>query len=209
MLIRICAFSILIVTSSQLYALDIHDILENVRKVIDPFYILLNYIALIAGVGFMFRGLGLLKKFGMPLTQASQPGEIAGPLVYIVIGSILMYMPLSANILSYSLLGLGGGGVTIETTAFASKMTPASASILAYAPVGLEAQWQDIADTIILYVNFIGYIAFIRGWIILGKAGQPGVQPGTLPRGLVHIIGGILAINFMPMFEVVKNTIMG
>ena len=67
----------------------------------------------------------------------------------------------------------------------------------------------DMIDTIVLYVQFIGFIAFIRGWFIIAHSGQPGTQPGSISKGIVPIIGGILAVNFIPLVHIIHNTIFG
>ena len=58
-------------------------------------------------------------------------------------------------------------------------------------------------------MQFIGFLAFLRGWFIIAHSGQPGVQPGSISKGIIHIVGGILAINFLPLVNAIHNTIVG
>jgi hypothetical protein len=42
--------------------------------------------------------------------------------------------------------------------------------------------------------QLVGLISFVRGWNILRNAIE-GVGQATVPQGLTHIIGGVLAMN--------------
>jgi hypothetical protein len=57
------------------------------------------------------------------------------------------------------------------------------------------------------FVQFIGYIAFLRGWILLARLGERSSQEGTLARALMHIFGGILAINVFGTYRMLKVTL--
>lgn len=194
------------------FAADLQDILENVRAVVHPLMGLVIIISYVAGIGMIFKGLGMLKAFGMPLTQASRPGEVAGPLVYICVGAILIYVPTATDIVSSTIFQGAPGFASIFGSGNQlnlQSMGKASDKLLGYAPVSVEGQWADMIDTIVLYVQFIGFIAFIRGWFIIAHSGQPGTQPGSISKGIVHIIGGILAVNFIPLVHIIHNTIFG
>lgn len=192
-----------------LASIDLQDVLENLRELLGPLTTLLLIISFTAGIGMVFRGLGLLKAFGMPLTQASRPGELAGPLVYIFVGTILIYLPSTTDILTKTIFGNDKKSIVDGGTLNLAALGRASDQLLGYAPITIEGKWADLADTVVLYVQFIGFLAFIRGWFIISHAGQPGVQPGSISKGITHIIGGLLAVNFLPMFEVLSNTILG
>lgn len=215
----ILKFSLLLMPSVALAAsfseYDLQEIMQNLRKVLTPAMGLLLTISFIAGIVFMLRGLLMLKSFSMPLTQASKPGEIAGPLVYIFVGTILIYIPSSTDVLSNTLFGSGvasifpGASSGGSYVADLANMGKASDQILGYAPVSIEGQWATMIDTIVLYMEFIGFLAFLRGWFIIAQSGQPGVQPGSISKGIIHIVGGILAINFLPLVNAIHNTVVG
>lgn len=46
---------------------------------------------------------------------------------------------------------------------------------------------------VLTFIRMIGYIAFIRGWLLLNHAAQG--KDGIMTRALTHIGGGIAAIN--------------
>ena len=58
-------------------------------------------------------------------------------------------------------------------------------------------------------VQVMGVIAFIRGWVLLGHAGEQNAQQGMFGKGLTHIIGGILAINIVGTKDLIWNTFFG
>lgn len=188
---------------------DLQEIMQNLRKILHPTMVLLMIISYVSGIVFMLRGLLMLKSFSMPLTQATKPGEIAGPLVYIFVGTVLIYIPNATNILSNTLFGDGVNHIFSGSTVDLTAMGKASDKIMGYAPVSLEGQWATMIDTIVLYMQFIGFLAFLRGWFMIAHAGQPGVQPGSISKGIIHIVGGILAINFLPLVNAIHNTIVG
>ncbi len=196
---------------------DLQTIMLNLQKILAPAMALLLTISFIAGITFMVKGLLMLKAFSMPLTQASKPGEIAGPLVYLLVGAVMIYIPTTTDILSQTVFGKGGPSIFTNASRGADggsfsvdlgAMGKASDQLLGYAPVSVEGQWAAMIDTIVLYMEFIGFIAFIRGWFMIANAGQPGVQPGTISKGIIHIVGGILAINFLPLVQAVQNTLL-
>lgn len=46
---------------------------------------------------------------------------------------------------------------------------------------------------VLTFIRMIGYIAFIRGWLMLNQSAQG--KDGMMTRSLTHICGGIAAIN--------------
>ena len=213
---KLLTLSILIAPSlafASLTELDVTDIMQNLRKILNPMMVLLLTASFLSGILFLLRGFLMLKAFAMPLTQASKPGEIAGPLVYIFVGTVLIYIPSSTDVLSNTLFGSNVDSIFSNSgnsySVNLQNMGKASDQILGYAPVSVEGQWAALIDTIVLYMQFIGFLAFMRGWFIVAESGQPGTQPGSISKGVIHIVGGLLAINFLPLVNAVHNTIVG
>ncbi len=213
-LFAIVALSIPTVALASITELDVQDVLENLKKILNPAMAMLLTISFIMGIVFMLRGLLLLKAFSQPLTQATRPGEIAGPMVYIFVGAVMIYIPTSTDVLSATLFGSGlpsifpGAQGSSSFVPRLEEMGNASDQIMGYSSITIESQWATMIDTIVLYMQFIGFLAFMRGWMLIAHAGQPGVQPGSISKGIIHIVGGILAINFLPLVNAVRNTIM-
>ena len=60
---------------------------------------------------------------------------------------------------------------------------------------------------VLTFIQMIGYIAFIRGFLLINRSAL-GQGQGLLGRGLVHVVGSILAIHVAPFAHVVANTFM-
>ena len=194
--------------SSPITQMDIQTILTNLSKVLNPVMVTLMVFSFVSGIFFIMKALITLKSFTMPITQQTKPGELTGPMVHLIVGAVLIWIPTSTQIISNTLFGGGQASIFAGSTVNLGAMGPASATLMSFAPVAVESQWATMLNTIVLYMEFIGFIAFLRGWFILAHSGQGGQQDGV-SKGVIHIIGGILAINFLPLVNVVENTIMG
>jgi UPF0716 family protein affecting phage T7 exclusion len=131
----------------------------------------------ICGLVMIVRGFALYKAFGQNVNQATRPGEVAGPLVYIVIGAMLFYFPAIFNV----------GMVTIFGTVKPSD--------LVYTGTSTTANWSQIYILINRYCRFIGIVSFFRGLILISRAGEQGSQPGSITRGVIHLVAGIMIYN--------------
>lgn len=190
---------------------DISQILFNLRSIIVPLTTMVLMISFVAGIFFIFRALGLMKKFGINATMAggqTETGQLSVPLVYLCIGTALIYLPTTSDTLMNSVFGMtesifSNGSVNYQALGQGS-------SILGYsAGVGIDQYWADLANTLFLYLQFLGFLSFVRGLFILSKVGAHGGQPGTFSKGVTHIIGGIGLVNIYGLISVVQNTIMG
>ncbi len=199
----------LCLVSENVYAADLQTILTNVSNVIVPLTAMVLMISYAAGIFMVINALTQMKKFGnMQSATQTQPGEIGGPLLKLIVGAVLIYLPNSTDAFTNSLLGttasiFGYGSINYQNVG-------TGASILGY--VGgstLGQQWQALGNTLVLYIQFIGLLSFIKGWFIMSHAAGHGAQPGSLAKGLTHIIGGIIAINFVGIVSIISNTIYG
>ncbi len=172
---------------------------------------MLLMISFVAGIFFIFRALGLMKKFGVNVSMMSQgeSGQLSVPLVYLVIGAALIYLPTTSDTLMNSLFGatnsiFGGGGINYQALSQGS-------SILSYSSgVGLSQYWMDLSNTLFLYLQFLGFVSFIRGLFMLSKIGHAsGGQQGGFAKGLTHIIGGLCLVNIYGLISILQNTILG
>ncbi|MBT6208268.1 MAG: hypothetical protein HOI53_09600 [Francisellaceae bacterium] len=208
----ISCFLVLLVIPEIAMAADVHTILNNLRQqIIVPFTKFLFVMCYVAGIYFIWRGIGILRQFGMPLTQASKPGEIAGPIVFLFVGALLLYLPSTTDAVSQTIFGDDQAGVFNSVGSGAPRVNYAAAglaseALFGYLPQGIEAKWSDLINTLVLFIEFIGFIAFIRGLFMISKAGNPGVQPGSITKGITHLVGGIIAINFIPAVEILHNS---
>lgn len=152
----------------------------------DEFFIYLYYVV---GVGFVFSGINKLKKLGHRTAFMNVDSGMTGPLMLIILGASLTALP--------SMLGV------INQTLWSDSAIK-SAGELAYS--GSTTDFQTQIKPIIYIIQLIGLVALLRGFLILSKATGQGAQPGTLSKGVVHIFGGVLAVNVVQTVNVVTNT---
>ena len=114
-------------------------------------------------------------------------------MVHILVGAVLIYFPSAINV---SLITVFGTDTILDVS-----------SMLGYAEIQRVVQWQEITTLIVWYLHLIGIIAFLRGWVILSKMAHPGSQPGSVGKGITHIIGGILLINIVATMKIVASTL--
>lgn len=194
--------------SENAYAAGIQTILNNVSRIIVPLTTMVLIISYMSGVWMMINALTKLKKFGNMSMQA-QPGELGGPLIKLAVGAVLIYLPSSTDALTASLFGTAdsifgsSGGINYRNVGYGSEL-------LGYLPTdSFGQQWASMANTLVLYIQFVGFLSFVKGWFILSKsAGQSG-QQGSAGKSFTHILGGIMAINFISMARIINNTIFG
>jgi hypothetical protein len=111
------------------------------------------------------------------------------PITMFLVGVCLFSLP-SALLIVQETMALGGGGpgdMFVSSTASVGQMTKK----------GIEG--------VLWFIRLIGYIAFVRGWLLLNQAGQG--KEGALGRGLTHIFGGVAAINAKLTAEILANSI--
>lgn len=199
---------LLFFVSENAYAEDLQAILNNLSRIIVPLTAMVLVISFAGGVYMIIHALTMLKKFGNMSMQA-QPGELSGPLMQLVVGAALIYLPSSTDALTASLFGSSnslfgsGGSINYSNLGYGSE-------ILGYLPSDSFAQqWASMANTLVLYIQFVGLLSFVKGWFILSKSAGHGAQQDSFAKGITHILGGILAINFIAAVDVIKNTIFG
>jgi hypothetical protein len=188
---------------------DITTILKNIQKIIRPITALICVFSYIAGVMMIFKAVIKLKKMGGLGTQmAMQQGDLMTILVNFLVGAVLIYIPNASDLLTNSLIGetksLFSGGTDIDYSGLG-----AGSDILGYGSNDSNAQWAEVANTLFLYIQFFGFISFIKGWFMISHLGAQGTQQGTGTKGAVHVIGGIIAMNFTQVTEILRNTFLG
>ena len=161
------------------------DFLTRIATQIPMLMRMVTAIAYVLGIYFVIAGIMKLKEYGESRTMMSQQHNLRGPLIFIIVGAFLLYLPTTVNV------GL---------STFWTDPNP-------YAYVTQQTAWSDFWNTCFLIVQFVGTIAFIRGLVILSHLGGHGGQPGTFSRGVTHIIGGIFCINIYQFVQVIFTTL--
>jgi intracellular multiplication protein IcmC len=165
---------------------DLANILQHFQAQLGPVYTLVVALAYVLGVWFIADSIFKLKKYGQARTMMSTNMSMAKPLVLLGLGLSLLYFP------------------TLIGTSISTFWLYGSSSVLKYPqePSSWDAFVRPLIDTIRLF----GLIAIIRGVVILTRLSHENPQPGTMGKGLMHIIAGTLAVNIVGTIQIVKAT---
>ena len=154
--------------------------------------------AYLIGLMFAFKALMTLKAHGESRSQMSSGGNsIKEPLLYFLVAGMLIYLPSGFEVLMNSTFGYS--------------------NVLAYAPVNSHNSGLDMlfgadsmfGSSLALIIQTIGVIAFVRGWILVARSASQGQQAGGTGKGLMHVFGGILAMNIVGTLQIINNTLYG
>lgn len=159
-------------------------IIQRISETIPNLMRLVTAVAYVMGMFFVILGIIKLKHAGEMRTMMSYEHHLSIPITYIVIGSLLIYLPSS---------------VQVGLSTFWANPTP-------YAYVRQTGEWARTFRVIYMIVQFIGVVAFIRGLVMLSHAGRHGGGQGV-GKGVTHIIGGILCINIYQFIQVIAATL--
>lgn len=184
-IVAFCLYSTALAQSTVNTSLNAQQMLVNFAKTVPSLMYMVTAIAYVLGMYFIVAGIMKLKQLGESRTMMSSEHNIKGPIIYIVIGALLLYIPSS---------------VQVGLSTFWSNPNP-------YGYTQQQDQWSDFLSNVFLVIQLIGVIAFIRGLVILSHLGSTHGQQGTFGRGVTHIIGGIFLINMYQFVQMVFTTL--
>jgi len=165
------------------------NLITNIR---DPMQTALSVLCVIMGVFMIAKGLLRASKYG-----TDQKATIPNIAVSLIVGAILI----SAGQMMDVMVASVTGGLAKENAAnFGginwSKFTGDSSTDYTV--------MNNVVKAVLTFVQIIGMIAFIRGWMIIKTAVEGG--QGTIAQGATHIIGGAMSINIHAMLEIFNRT---
>lgn len=155
-----------------------------------PVMQLLIAVSYVIGFAFIVSAILELKQWGQSRTMMSMNLTIAGPLTKLLIGVVLFYLPTTINVAIWTIWGHGAGEKAL--TEFAAN--PGD-------------KFGPLKRGSVALVRVVGYASFIRGFVMLSRVAHQGSQPGVAGKAIVHIIGGIFAINIWETIQVVRNSL--
>lgn len=170
--------------SIDLANLSAQDMIINISKQIPNLMRLITALAYVMGMYFMIMGIVKLKHYGEARTQMSTEHSLKGPIVFLIIGALLLYLPTT---------------VSVSLSTFWTDPNP-------YAYVDEKGAFSDFWNVCFLIIQFLGTLAFIRGLIILSQLSGH-AQPGQFGKGVTHIIGGIFCINIYQFIQLIFVTL--
>lgn len=144
---------------------------------------IIGTVALIMGIGIFLTGIFQMKKHGESRTMMSGQHTIAGPLMMLLAGAMLMALP---TVIDSALLAFWG-----TSSPLAPPQAPAGYS-------GLETP-------ILMFVRIIGVGSFIRGIVLLSRSGSHQGQPGTLGKALIHMFAGVLCVHIVGTLDLIDS----
>ncbi len=164
-----------------------------VKNIHQPVFILISVIAFIVGATFLVQALLRAAKSGAD-PRAADPKVIVSNLVF---GSLLMALATTMPDMLNTLFGeptISDMGSTSSIIQW-SKITGSTASTTAA---------DNAVRATLAFIQIIGGVAFLRGWLIMKKAVEGG--QATIPQGLTHVIAGAMCINMDKMLSIIDNT---
>ena len=173
------------------------DILNNVANSLAPVEQLLTGAAYIIGLSFAFKAIYVLKVYGEARTMMASNSSIKEPILYLIVAGVFIYFPSGVELVMNTTFGYSNP--------------------MAYGPVNsknnmlntLVGDGSVVGRPLSMVIQVIGIIAFIRGWVLLARSGAQGQPPGGTGKGLIHIFGGIIAINIIGTINIINNTLYG
>lgn len=173
------------------------NILNNIANSLAPVEQLITGGAYIIGCAFLFKAIYSLKVYGEARTMMSSNTSIKEPLVFLLVGAMLIYFPTTLNVLMQTSFGYE--------------------NVLQYAPINsssaglntLFGSGSAVGRPLTILIQVIGLVAFIRGWVLISRSASQGQPPGGTGKGITHVFGGILAINIVGTLDIINNTLYG
>lgn len=164
-----------------------------VTNIREPLIVMVQVIANVCGAYMMVHGFMQASKYGVD----ARTNSIHKILTNIGFGAILFTIGGCFSMVIASVFG--GAGVT----------DPAKSTVLAYKFVANSGGGSDQFATAIAaglqFIQIIGFIAFVRGWLVMKKVVEGGGN-ASAATGITNIVGGVLAINISPFLTAMDKT---
>lgn len=170
-------------------AITARSVFQNIDKNLAGLSEFITALFYLVGISLAFSAVLRLKKFGQRTSFMHVEAGLLGPAVQLFVGVALVYSPTFFQ--------------AINNTFW---QTPDFQNVLSWQTSAPNSHYLDIIKPIVGIIQLVGALAFLRGWIIITKSSNQGAQPGSISKGVVHIVGGVLAMNITRTIDVVMNT---
>jgi len=145
--------------------------------------VLVSDMTIVIGIFFLAGGILKFKRYGEMRGIMSHQMTIGAPLMLFLGGSSLLMIPwLSTTFIS---------------------MIFGNASPLSMTTTGLN-DWDSLMESVVILTRLIGVVSLARGLCMLSKAGSQSRQPGTIGRGSIFVVAGILCIHILGTISLVE-----
>ncbi|HHT0592958.1 TPA: type IV secretion protein IcmC [Legionella anisa] len=163
---------------------DFITMIGNLSHSLYPVQHLITGGAYLLGILFFMTAISKLRKIADHRSGSSSQEKMFSPMMYLVMGAALLYLPTALDIMANTTFGAG--------------------NILTYTSYNSS----NIFSSMGLVVQTAGVLWFVRGCVLVAQASQPGTQHG--PKGLAFMIAGVFAMNFdnsIAMLNYVMNSL--
>lgn len=168
-------------------------VLINIAKSLIPVQKLITGAAYVVGISFALKALYSLKIYGESKTMQSSSTSAKDPIFHLMVAGFLIFFPTGFEVIMNSTFGY-------------SNVLAYSDSTLTGSLFGGSSQ---LGNAVVVIFQTIGLYAFTRGWVLIARAASQGQQPGGTGKGLMHVFGGVLAVNIVGTIELLNNTLFG
>ncbi|MCC5791951.1 MAG: type IV secretion protein IcmC [Legionellaceae bacterium] len=173
------------------------NILKNIAATLEPVERMLTGLAYVIGMAFAFKAIYSLKVYGEARTMMASNASLKEPLTYLLVAAVFIYFPTSMQIIMQTIYN------EPSVLQYAPTDSPNSAIDALFGP------GSPVGRPLSLIIQVVGIAAFIRGMVMVARAGGQGGQPGAMGKGMMHVFGGILAINIVKTLDIINNTLYG
>jgi len=166
-----------------------------VYNIKEPLIDVASIVAILAGLFMIVNGLIKASKYGTDPRTYSMHSILTN----FGFGAVLMTIGNMMNTVMLSIFGTEKGAASADGLAWGNFN-----NLFGGDAAGLQ-RFEDAVTAALNFVQIIGVIAFVRGWLILKKVFD-GSGNASLAQGLTHIIGGVLAINIFEFLKLMDKT---
>ncbi len=168
--------------------IDVSTMLVNLSQSYAPLQQLITATAYLLGVAFGMKGIYSLKVYGEARTMMASHASIKTPLTYLLVAVVFLWLPTAVEVALDTFLGYD--------------------SVLGYEALSgpTSIKNSEAGRAILGFVQLVGLVAFIRGWIIIAKSSAQGAQ-GGMGKGISHILGGVLAFNIVGTMNIIEASL--
>lgn len=165
---------------------DLQAMLMNFATAVPNLIRLAMAISYVMGMFFCIAAVTNMKHFGEMRTMMAREHGMWGPIMELLIGAALLYLPSSIN------------------AVMSSFWTTTNPYAYVTAETGTNAAFASACYNV---VQLIGVVAFIRGLLILQQAAGERSSPGQLSKAMSHLVGGVLCINIYNTIQALEGTV--
>lgn len=160
--------------------------ISNVRG---PLQLLLWTLSAVLGLFFLITA---FLRMARGAAQDGPRGSLgSGTLTRIIIGSVLLSLASTADVFTSTLFG--GGIVKFDGMAIPGI------------PTSELDQINQAVAAILIFIQIVGFIAFIRGFLMLRALADANTSVSAA-AAFTHVLGGAVAINISPMLSALQKT---